>query len=66
MTVGHRIRALRLAAGQTLDDVARGTRMHVALLRCLEAGRPASIDQLRAIARHFGVADISVTTGGSD
>ncbi|WP_062233654.1 helix-turn-helix domain-containing protein [Aureimonas sp. N4] len=58
-----RLRALRDAAGQSLDDVERGTRLHVALLRTLEHGRPITQAQAAVLARHFSVPTAEIVNG---
>lgn len=63
MTSAARLHSLRIAAGQSLEDVERGTRLHVALLRTLEHGRPMTEAQAKVLAQHFGVLVDDIVLG---
>jgi hypothetical protein len=72
VALGARIRARRLALGQSLDEVARATKIPVAHLEALEDERPHDLPPgpyaaayTRAVVRHLGLdADSSEEDDG--
>lgn len=54
MTIGSRIKILRVARKQTLGDVRRGTRLATSFLSELENGKSnPSVETLQKLAGHF-------------
>lgn len=56
MSVSSNVRRLRLAAGQSIEDVSSGARIQLNVMNGIEMGRVTRPDQVDALARYFGVS----------
>jgi hypothetical protein len=55
VSVAANVERLRLAGGQTIEQVAAGSRIQQNVMYGITFGRVVRDDQIEALARHFGV-----------